>query len=301
MSTGQIADSCVLWTGFDISIVARNYAQLAGVLAGFAFVVINLVLDRAYRRRSDGKPREAHAVEHETLTGVALMNAFLGLFLSAIQYSLLAGENGCSLPGGRAASAELLGGVSFVASVYMLLYAVVQFVSGSAGTLAKHCVFIVAVLVPPIAVFFIEATVSDLALALADPRTHEPLQPLWDRANNLSVPIALVVAAVCAAVWLIGRKRRSSPSIPGTRAQRLRTAFPYITVVVVISAVVRAVTALPVRNPGAHLAPGEAWFWVAVFAALMLIQSTALSLQQGIELADLDAGQPSQPLARPSS
>jgi hypothetical protein len=50
MPTGQIADSCVLWTGFDISIVARNYAQLAGVLAGFAFVVINLVLDRGYRR-----------------------------------------------------------------------------------------------------------------------------------------------------------------------------------------------------------------------------------------------------------
>jgi hypothetical protein len=118
--------------------VARNYAQFAGVLAGFAFVVINLVLDRAYRRRSDGKSRAAREVEHETLTSVALMNAFLGLFLSAVQYSLLAGENGCALTGGRAASAELLGGVSFVASVYMLLYAVVQFVSGSAGTLAKH-------------------------------------------------------------------------------------------------------------------------------------------------------------------
>jgi hypothetical protein len=98
MLTGQIADSCVLWTGFDISIVARNYAQFAGVLAGFAFVVINLVLDRAYRRRSDGKSRAAREVEHETLTGVALMNAFLGLFLSAVQYSLLAGENGCASP-----------------------------------------------------------------------------------------------------------------------------------------------------------------------------------------------------------
>lgn len=83
---------------------------MAGVLAGFAFVVINLVLDRGYRRRGDGKPRGASEVEHETLTSVALMNAFLGLFLSAIQYSLLAGENGCSLTGGRAASAELLGG-----------------------------------------------------------------------------------------------------------------------------------------------------------------------------------------------
>jgi hypothetical protein len=301
MPTGQIADSCVLWTGFDISIVARNYAQLAGVLAGFAFVVINLVLDRGYRRRGDGRSRAAHEVEHETLTGVALMNAFLGLFLSAIQYSLLAGENGCSLTGGRAASAELLGGISFVASVYMLLYAVVQFVSGSAETLAKHCVFIVAVLVPPIAVFFIEATISDLALALADPTTRQPLQPLWDDANNLSVPIALAVLVVAAAVWLVGRKTRLSETPSAPRVQKLRTALPYVTVVIVISAVVRAVTALPVRDPAAHLAAGEAWLWVAVFAAVMLLQSAALSLQAGVEVAYVDAKQPDQASSRPSS
>jgi heme/copper-type cytochrome/quinol oxidase subunit 2 len=293
MPTGQLADSCALWTGFDISIVARSYAQLAGVLAGFAFVVINLVLDRAYRRRGDGKPRATVEVEHETLTGVALMNAFLGLFLSAIQYSLLAGENGCALTGGRAASAELFGGVSFVASVYMLLYAVVQFVSGSAGTLATHCVFIVAVLVPPIAVFFIEATLSDLALALADPKTREPLEPLWDTANNLSIPIALTVVIVCATVWHIGRKRRSATSPTGLRAQRLRTTLPYITVIVVVSVVIRAVSALPVRNPAAHLTPGEAWFWVAVFAVLLVIQSATLSLQEGVETAYADADRPS--------
>jgi hypothetical protein len=235
------------------------------------------------------------------LTGVALMSAFLGLFLSAIQYSLLAGENGCSLTGGRAASAELLGGISFVASVYMLLYAVVQFVSGSAETLAKHCVFIVAVLVPPIAVFFIEATVSDLALALADPTTRQPLQPLWDDADNLSVPVALAVLAVSAAVWFVGRSRRLSKTPSGPRVQELRTALPYVTVAVVISVVVRAVTALPVRNPAAHLAAGEAWLWVAVFAALMLLQSAALSLQAGVEVAYLDAEQPDQAPARPSS
>jgi hypothetical protein len=301
MATGQIADSCVLWTGFDISIVARNYAQFSGVLAGFAFVVINLVLDRAYRRRGDGKSRAAHEVEHETLTGVALLNAFLGLFLAAIQYSLLAGENGCSLTGGRAASAELLGGISFVASVYMLLYAVVQFVSGSAGTLAKHCVFIVAVLVPPIAVFFIEATISDLALALADQTTRQPLQPLWDDANNLSVPIALTVLVVVVTVWLAGRKKRLSERLSGARVQKLQIALPYVTVVVVISAVVRAVTALPVRNPAAHLAAGEAWLWVAVFAAVLLVQSAALSLQTGVEVADVDAEPPDQAPARPSS
>lgn len=293
MPTGQIADPCVLWTGFDISIVARNYAQFAGVLAGFAFVVINLVLDRGYRRRGDGRPRAEHEVEHETLTGVALMCAFLGLFLAAIQYSLLAGENGCSLTGGRASSAELLGAISFVASVYMLLYAVVQFVSGAAGTLAKHCVFIVAVLVPPIAVFFIEATLSDLALALADQKTREPFEPLWSDANNLGVPIALAVLVVCATVWRVGRTKRSSEPPSSAGVQKFRTAVPYVTVVVVVSVVVRALTALPVRNPTAHLSSTEAWLWVAIFATLLVTQSSALSLQTGVEVAYAEPDRPS--------
>lgn len=293
MPTGQIADPCVLWTGFDISIVARNYAQFAGVLAGFAFVVINLVLDRGYRRRGDGRPRAEHEVEHETLTGVALMCAFLGLFLAAIQYSLLAGENGCSLTGGRASSAELLGAISFVASVYMLLYAVVQFVSGAAGTLAKHCVFIVAVLVPPIAVFFIEATLSDLALALADQKTREPFEPLWSDANNLGVPIALAVLVVCATVWRVGRTKRSSEPPSSVGVQKFRTAMPYVTVVVVVSVIVRALTALPVRNPTAHLSSTEAWLWVAIFATLLVTQSSALSLQTGVEVAYAEPDRPS--------
>ncbi|WIM89227.1 hypothetical protein PT015_07210 [Candidatus Mycobacterium wuenschmannii] len=297
MPTGQLADSCVLWTGFDISIVARNYAQLAGVLAGFAFVVINLVLDRGYRRRGDGKPRGVHEIEHETLTGVALMSAFLGLFLSAIQYSLLAGENGCSLTGGRASSAELLGAISFVASVYMLLYAVVQFVSGAAGALAKHCVFIVAVLVPPIGVFFIEATLSDLALALADQKTREPIEPLWSDANNLGVPIALTVLVVCATTWWIGRARRASETPSSPRVQKFRTVLPYITVIVVVADVMCALTVLPVRNPAAHLAPAQAWLWVGIFAALLMTQSVALSLQTGVEVAYREP----QPAERPSS
>ncbi|WP_409429124.1 hypothetical protein [Mycobacterium sp. SMC-11] len=285
MPAEQIAAACELWTGFDVSLVARNYAQLAGLLAGFAFVVINLVLDRAYRRRSDGHSPDPREVEHETLTGVALMNAFLGLFLTAVQYSLLAGEQGCAIGSGRATSAELLGGISFVASLYILLYAVVQFVSGSAGTLIRHCVFIVAVLVPPIAVFFVEATLTDLALSLGDPQTHQPLQPLWDDANRLSVPITVAIAVVCAIGWFLGRARRRSESAIGPLAGRIRTAFPYLSTVVIIAAIVRSMAALPKTDVASHLDSTEAWFWVAVFAVLMLVLSTALSFQRGVENA----------------
>ena len=283
MPAEQIAAACELWTGFDVSIVARNYAQLAGLLAGFAFVVINLVLDRAYRRRNDGHSPDPREVEHETLTGVALMNAFLGLFLTAVQYSLLAGEQGCAVSSGRAASAELLGGISFVASLYILLYAIVQFVSGSAGTLIKHCVFIVAVLVPPIAVFFVEATLADLAVSLGDQQTHRPLQPLWDDANRLSVPITVVITVACAIGWFLGRARRRSESPIGAMAGRIRAAFPYLSTVVIIAAIVRSMAALPKTDVASHLDATESWFWVAVFAVLMLVLSTALSFQQGVE------------------
>ncbi|MCV7276716.1 hypothetical protein [Mycolicibacter arupensis] len=282
MPAELIAGACEMWTGFDISIVARNYAQLAGLLAGFAFVVINLVLDRAYRRRSDGPP-DRREVAHETLTGIALMNAFLGLFLTAVQYSLLAGEQGCAVTGGRATSAELLGGISFVASLYVLLYAIVQFVSGGDGALIRHCVFIVAVLVPPIAVFFVEATLTDLALALGDPQSRRPLQPLWDDANRLSLPITGAIAVICALAWLRGRRRRRSDISIGPVAARIRTVFPYLSTVVIIAAIMRSMSALPKTDVASHLSSAEAWLWVAVFAALMLVQSMALSFQRGVE------------------
>jgi len=284
MAIGQIADSCVLWTGFDISIVARSYAQLTAILAGFAFVVINLVLDRTYRRRADGRSLEPREVEHETQVGIALVCAFLGLLLTTLRYSLLAGESGCALTYGRAASAEVLTAVSFAASIYVLLYAIVQFFSGIAGILAKHCVFILAVLVPPIAVFFVEDTLTHLALSLGDPETHRPLQPLWDYANRLAIPIPLAILIVCAAVWYRGIDRRRSESPAGRIAQRFRTVVPYITVAVVAAVIVRSVVALRYTNPAAHIAAGEAWLWVALLTVALLVQSTGLSFQKGVEV-----------------
>jgi hypothetical protein len=284
MTVGQIADSCIPWTGFDISIVARNYAQFTGLLAGFAFVVINLVLDRAYRRRADGRSLEPREVEHETLVGIALVCAFLGLFLTTLRYSLLAGESGCALTYGRAASAEVLTAVSFAASIYTLLYAIVQFFSGTAGILARHLVFLVAVFVPPIAVFFVEDTLTHLALSLGDQETHRPLQPLWDWANRLSIPIPLAVLIVCAAVWYFGIKRRRSEAPDGRIAQHFRTVVPYVTVAVVAAVVTRSVMALRYVNPAAHIAPGEAWLWLVLLTVALLVQSTAMSFQKGVEV-----------------
>lgn len=284
MAVALVADSCVLWTGFDISLVARSYAQLTGILAGFAFVVINLVIDRAYRRRGDARSLEPREVEHETQVGIALVCAFLGLFLTTLRYSLLAGETGCALIAGRAASGEVLTAVALGASIYMLLFAVVQFFSGTSSVLAKHCVFVLAILVPPITVFLVEDTLSHLALSLGNPATHQPLQPLWDWATRLAIPIPLAVGFVCAVVWFIGIGRRRSDLPSGPIARGIRTVVPYITVAVVSAVVVRSVAGLRYTDPAAHIAPAEAWLWVAVLAVALTIQSAALSLQKGAEV-----------------
>lgn len=284
MVTGLIAESCTLWTGFDISIVARSYAQLTGILAGFAFVVVNLVIDRAYRRRAEPRSLDPREVEHETQVGIALVSAFLGLLLTTLRYALLAGESGCALNDGRASSAEVLTAVSFAASIYMLLYAIVQFFSGTAGSLATHCVFVLAVLVPPISVFLVEDTLSHLALSLGDPETHRPLQPLWDWATRLAIPLPLAVGFVGAVAWLLGTKRRRS-ELPASRiARQFRTVVPYITVAVVAAVIVRSIAGLRYANTATHITPGEAWLWVAVLAVALLVQSAALSFQKGVEV-----------------
>lgn len=284
MATVQLADSCFLWTGFDVSIVARSYAQLTGILAGFAFVVVNLVIDRAYRRRTDARALEPREVEHETQVGIALVCGFLGLLLTTLRYSLLAGENGCALISGRAASAEVLTAVAFGASIYVLLYAVVQFFSGTAGALAKHCVFILAIFVPPITVFFVEDTLTHLALSLGDPDKHRPLQPLWDWATRLAIPLPLAILVVCAAVWFAGTGRRRSLTPPGRVALLARTVVPYITIGVVAAALVRSIAGLRYNSPSVHIAPAEAWLWVALLAAALIVQSGALSFQKGVEV-----------------
>jgi hypothetical protein len=289
MAIGLVADSCVLWTGFDISVVARSYAQLTGILAGFAFVVVNLVLDRAYRRRGDSRSLEPREVQHETQVGIALVCAFLGLFLTTLRYSLLAGENGCALIDGRAASAEVLTAVSLGVSIYMLLYAVVQFFSGAAGVLAKHCVFVLAIGVPPITVFLVEDTLTHLALSLGNRVTHEPLQPLWDWATRLAIPIPVAISLVCAVGWLIGIRRRRSESPDGRIGHYVRIVVPYITVGVVTASMVRSIMALRYINPAAHIIAGEAWLWVAVLIATLTVQSLALSFQKGVEVPFVSA------------
>jgi hypothetical protein len=287
---------CDLWLQFDFSQAASNYSQLAGVLAGFAFLAIMLVLNRQHRR--GGESDAAREYEQDTRFVTALASACVGLITAATLFSLLSGEQGCALISGRALSKEVLAGVAFHFSVYTLLFGAVQLLS--AGALGVHFRFIVAVLAPPVVVAFIVASLDDLALSLANPpneptQPHEPLMPgwtdastsLWHFAHSVMTWLIPTVLAACLVVWLAGYRWRRAAAPPGRVGAALMklvsTALmylPYASLALVAYAVWR--TAMLGRlQVGAHIGAEQAKVLVLICTLVVVLQSATLSLARG--------------------
>jgi hypothetical protein len=294
------ATPCELWLQFDFSQSAGNYSQLAGVLAGFAFLAIMLVLSRQHRRGSESDAVREYEQDNRFVTALAC--ACLGLVTAATLFSLLSGEEGCALVSGRALSKEVLAGVAFFFSVYTLLFGAVQLVSASA--LGTHFRFIVAVLAPPLVVAFIVASLDDLALSLANPpdqpaAPHEPLLPgwtdssasLWNFAHGVMTWLIPTVLVICLALWLAGFRWRRASGNPGRMGSGLTrvvsaalTYLPYASLGLVAYAVWR--TAMLGRlEAGAHIGAGQAKVLVLVCTVVVVLQSASLSFVRGDDRA----------------
>jgi hypothetical protein len=114
---------------FDIAQTAGFYSQLAGVLAGFAFAAIMVLLTA--RMAPPTKPES----EVQPFSGATrlLVVSLMGLILASLNYAILAGDS----PGThRSASLELVGGVSFGTAGLSVMYAIVLTIDGV--TLAAH-------------------------------------------------------------------------------------------------------------------------------------------------------------------
>jgi hypothetical protein len=287
-----------LWLQFDYAKSAGYFASLAGVLAGFSFLAITLLLNRQHRRGTEADAIQEHRQDDQIVT--ALGCALLGLVTAAAMYALLAGQQGWSLTSGRILSRSVLAGVAFVFSLYTAFFAAVQLVS--AAGLGAHLRFIVAVLTPPAVVAFIVATLDDLALALAYPLNQrpapgEPIGPgwikgrgaLWDyahRAMTWSIPI---VFAVCALIWLAGLRWRHATGGVGRLGSALSsvvsaglTYLPYASLMLVAWTVWRTAV-LSRLDPGTHIDSGRAEWLIWTCVVILVLQSACLSLIRGTD------------------
>lgn len=290
---------CGLWLQFDYSKSAGYYSQLAGVLAGFAFLAISLLLSRQHRRDVQIDPAREHEQDKQIVT--ALGCALLGLIAASALYALTAGETGCALMSARAAlSKSVLAGVAFAFSVYTALFAMVQLVSAAA--LGAHLRFMVAVVTPPAVVAFIIAHLDDLALALSQ-LPNQPAQPgeppnpgwtegsktLWDYAQHASTWSVAIVLGACLAVWFAGFRWRYADGTPrgvGFVVTKVVSAgltyLPYASLALVAYAVWR--TALISRlGSTAHIDPGHARLLLSTCVAILVLQSLCLSLNRGAD------------------
>lgn len=310
----QPYETCDRWMQFNFSELAGLLSQMSGVLAGFAFVAITIVLSREHRRDNDLPRKDAwdrSLEKHEDSAFISAAGcALVGLILTTALYATIAAQEGCVAVAGAQASAEVLAGVAFAFSVYTLLSSLVQLVS--VAPVGAHLRFIVAVIAPPAVLLFVVASLGDLALSAADPpKTPMPtpperppipghdtptiprgtLQPtwvsqadesFWEWSRLASWVIPTLVFCVCALVFAVVQWRRRGME-PPRREERFgwmftaRTFLPYASLVLVLYSIGRFLT-FSTLGPASHIGAEEAWALVAFSVGVLVVQSAFLSL-----------------------
>ncbi|MFG1611082.1 hypothetical protein [Actinoplanes sp. NPDC049265] len=239
--------------------IAENYGQMTGVLAGFAFTGLVILLTpntsdhaRSVSTRGSGVP-------------LALFVSFISLVLTTLLYSVMAGDSS-EVARPRAATVELINGLVFALAVIILLHGVGLLMQGarierSAVSFAR---FSTVVAFPTMGMFFIAQGVSDTAAARAmvqgqDCQTTMPPLGMW---------LTAVEAAVLSAS-LTGPVRRKLSSFSGVG----RLWAPLV--VFIVSIIVTMVSAfISTRSPRFLMSP-TAINWFLVGSALLF---TALGL-----------------------
>ena len=279
---------------FSIATTAGYYSALAGVLAGFAFAAIILVVPGGLRRST---PRESQPDGHVL---ASLLIAMLGLIICAIQYAELAGESSCSEILGRAESEELLGGVVFAFAVLALLYAMVLLLErAEVGPVTKVFRFIVAVMAPTLALFLVGLAARDASYApwkrpglpgeLYMP--HGGVMMHWIEAFCVWLPLVLCMA--CFVMFMLSRGRVVRSTKDPDKVTGGLFLYPYLSLGLMIIAVAESANLSDVY-PGSTLTAGEV-------LACFLVCGAVLALQSGVLLFSSRPASPALPTEHSAS
>lgn len=266
---------------YDFSVTAALLSQFTGVLTGFAFVAITVILPGSHRRiasqtdASSSQPSGRGGLDANIL--LPFMTSFVILLLGTFEYSVVAGERECALLLGRANSGQLLAGIIFAFGILNLLHGLVQLVADSDVTgVTVHMKFATAVLAPPILVLFLIIAAIDVA------KTPWVLNSggVYEQGNSGFVAemiwayfvLPTTVLIFCVTAFVLNEKQSErflrATGLLGTR--RILLVFPYVSLGLALACTVRA-TILPGDDPSAHLSDMEVRF------ALVLSTLTALA------------------------
>ncbi len=226
-------------SSFNLAQTAGLYSTLAGVLAGFAFAALILLITARLTSPGANVEAFAHAAQ-------VLLAAFVGLVLTSLNYAILAGER---YSGGRAASEMLVASVGFAASGVLLLYALAvtldtadKSVGAATSPLARVAArlrALAALFVTPLLVFYAQIGAEDYRAVHSGPDTA---------LNLFGWGLVALQALLSAGLWWWHRRPAVARRIArrGASEEGLATvlSFAGLIVVVLSTAVFGLLTAL---------------------------------------------------------
>ena len=186
---------------FNVATTAGLYAQITGLLAGFAFTAIVLLLSFSEARERHDRLRTAAST-----VSLTLFAAFVSFILMNLMYSVLAGED-IMAARPRAATEELVNGLPFGLAVIMLFHGLTLLMNaGNVPAAAIRVARTVTVVVAPgLVMFFLVAAGSDSesARTMLHPDRACGIGQLNDVGNSATgiVLVILVVLLVVNGVW----------------------------------------------------------------------------------------------------
>lgn len=193
-------NSCVNTLIFDVAATAGLYSQLAGVLAGFAFAALVVILTS--RLTAD------HGLLVSSQTTHTLVCCFVGLVLVSLAYSVLAGE---SANAGRVAMVELVAAPGFIAAGMLLLLVIRALLriaaTGDGATIspAHDSVRLMKTLLAHVAPLILTASLYGGVADYSDARWgHDEFRTV-DLAIVAATALVIIVPLVAYAPWLRSR------------------------------------------------------------------------------------------------
>jgi len=270
---------------FNVAGTSGFYAQMTGLLAGFAFAGIVVLLtptQNVERENIEGRPNEdsdggeADPIKKEMRANdnglmLALLAAFFALLIATLTYSVLAGE---TLPQarGRAATEELVDGVPFGLAVIMLFHGVAVLMDN--GNVSKAAVWlsrVVAVGVAPVlTLYYVTNGATDTESARLVLQAPKTICSGAVALPTLGIVLAIILAAILTVSLTIGRR------IPVVRARmkKLQTIPPMIVVAYSVGAAILA-GSLSARSDAFLMSPSILnWYLILTFAVLAFIGVT---------------------------
>ena len=226
---------------FNVAGASGFYAQMTGLLAGFAFAAIVVLLtptQNAEREIIEHHSEQGSDDSQANITRVelkandngvmsALLAAFFALLIATLTYSVLAGE---TLPQslGRAATEELVDGVPFGLAVMMLFHGLTVLMdNGNISKIAMWLSRLVAVVVAPILTFYyLTNGATDTASARFAEQAPKAICSGAAPLPPLGIVLAIILTAILVVSLTIGRRINKIRA----RMKKLQ-AVPPITVV----------------------------------------------------------------------